>query len=66
MKDLEEDDTFLALKRPSVSEMYNIHYRNWVTNRNGLFEGLDEMCKKNGWTGPEFNEAYYNKKCRER
>lgn len=62
MDDKTENDTFLALKRPSVSEMYNIHYRDWVANANGLFEGVDEMCERHGWTWTAFNEAWWQEK----
>lgn len=49
-----EDDTFRALCRPSVPEMLR-HYQNWVEDKNGTMEGLEEMCARHGWTWDEFS-----------
>lgn len=51
-----EDDTFLILSRPSIPEMLQ-HYNDWIENKNGQFEGLQEMCKRHGWDWAEFSVA---------
>lgn len=51
-----EDDTFNALVRTPIPEMLR-YYSEWVTNNNGTFEGLEEMCKRNGWRWIDFSVA---------
>lgn len=51
-----EDDTFRVLSRAAVPEMLR-HYEDWAENKNGRFEGLEEMCNLYGWTWQEFSIA---------
>jgi hypothetical protein len=49
-----EDDTFRVLSRASVPEMLS-HYADWVSNGNGQFDDLEEMCARHGWTWKDFS-----------
>lgn len=55
-----EDDTFLALSRPSLQEMI-AHYRAWVDDKS-LRETPDKAIERHGWGWQEFLIAWNNSK----